>query len=234
MSQLPQLNTIKDYYEERYHPEDMGPSRRSVHTFRPFMDWLGVQSNARLLDVACGAGALLSCAGESVRGVGIDLSEQVTQQAQQRVPHARFVIGDMQQLAFADASFDYVTNIGGLEHVPDMGQALREMARVCTSEGKLCLVVPNAHFFLYWLPGLTGTQQQEMLEHLLSFADWKALLEQAGLEILQVKADPGPNIRTDFGLRVWWRGLLRGFVLQFTRLLPLNLTYQFVFICRQR
>lgn len=231
MREEPRLQTIKSYYEKRYVPEDMGPSRRSPPTYRAFIDWLGVKPKDKLLDVACGAGALLQCAGSEVDRWGIDLSEHAVRFARQVVPHARLSVGDMQRMPYADGYFDYVTNIGGLEHVPDMQQALCEMARVCFDGGKLCIVVPNAHFFWYKALRIKGTRQAAMEEHLLTLAEWQELMRSVGLRVIRVETDPGPDIRTDFGLKVFMRGLLRRMALAITALMPISLTYQFVFIC---
>lgn len=231
MDNKSRLKTIKSYYENRYLPEDMGPSRRSAHTFQVFLDWLGVKPQTKLLDVACGAGSLLQCAGPDIEKWGIDLSERALLATQQIVPQAHLYVGDMQRMAFCDGYFDYVTNIGGLEHVPNMQQALGEMVRVCSDGGKLCIVVPNVDFFWYKVLRRKGTQQRFMEEHLLTLDKWQELIQNAGLRIIRIEADPGPDIRTEFGLKILLRGILRSGALSITRFMPLTLTYQFVFIC---
>ena len=159
------------------------------------------------------------------------MSEQAVRLARQVAPYAHLSVGDMQQMAYANSRFDYVTNIGGLEHVPDMQRALREMARVCSDSGKLCIVVPNANFFWYKMLHLRGTQQTTMEEYLLTLAEWQELVRSAGLRIIRVEADPGPDIRTCFGLKVFLRGVLRRIALAITAFMPITSTYQFVFIC---
>lgn len=233
MKKTARLQTIKLYYEERYMPSDIGPSRRSPNTFQVFLDWLGVKPKDKLLDVACGAGALLQCAGPEVNGWGVDFSERAARLARQVAPHAHLCVGDMQQMPYADRCFDYVTNIGGVEHVPDMRQALREMARVCSDEGKLCIVVPNANFFWYKVLHIKGTEQAVMEEHLLTLSEWQELVHSAGLRIIRVEADPGPDVRADFGLKIFMRGVLRRTALAITALMPITSTYQFVLICNK-
>ena len=233
MKNKTRLQDIKSYYEERYGPDDMGPSRRSAYTFQVFLDWLEAKPHSKLLDVACGAGGLLQCAGEKGGRWGIDLSEQALLSAKRRVPYASLSVGDMQRLPYAESYFDYVTNIGGLEHVTDMQQALCEMARVCRNNGKLCLVVPNANFFWYKLLHLAGTQQAIMEEHLLSLSEWQSLIRSVGLHIIGIEMDPGPDIRMSFGLKVFLRGVLRHIALAITVFMPITSTYQFVFICEK-
>jgi ubiquinone/menaquinone biosynthesis C-methylase UbiE len=61
---------------------------------------------AKTLDVACGTGFLTQhLAGEIV---GLDQSPTMLELAQQRVPHAQFVVGDALELPFPDASFERV------------------------------------------------------------------------------------------------------------------------------
>ena len=233
MNQL-HLQHIKSYYENRYVPSDMGSSRRSPYTYQILLDWLNVQPNTKLLDVGCGTGGLLKCASSKIQGFGVDLAERAISIANQTTKTSQFNVGDMQRLSFVNGCFDYIVNSGSLEHVPDMTKALNEMLRVCTDDGKICLVVPNTNFFWYKITGTKGTKQQEMVEHLLSFEEWKYLIESIGLEIIAVKRDPGPNIRTDYGLKVFIRGVLRSFVLYINKLMSLHLTYQFVFICKRQ
>lgn len=233
MSDQSRLKKIKSYYEDRYVPEDMGPSRRSFHTYQVFLDWLDVKPETKLLDVACGVGPLLQCAGMQINGWGTDLSERALTVAHQLVPFAYFGLGDMQRMAFADGCFDYVTNIGGLEHVPNMQAALNEMARVCASNGRLCIVVPNINFFWYKVLRREGTQQRVMEEHLLTLTEWEALIQNAGLKVIRLEVDPGPDIRVDLGIKMFIRGIVRRIALAITRLMPVISTYQFVFICEK-
>lgn len=225
------LKTIKSYYEKRYVPEDMGPSKRSPHTYQCFLNWLEIKPQAKLLDVACGVGPLLQCAGDSINCWGIDLSERALVQARQQVPYARFSLGDMQRMVFADGCFDVVTNIGGLEHVPNMLHALKEMTRICADDGRLCIVVPNINFFWYKVLRREGTQQRVMEEHLLSLMEWQDLIRRAGLQIVRVEADPGPNVNRKQGIKIFLWSVLRQLALTTTKVMPINFTYQFVFIC---
>jgi len=50
---------------------------------------------------------------------------------------------DIQQLSFADASFDTVISCETIEHVPDVPRALSELTRVLRPGGRLILTTPN-------------------------------------------------------------------------------------------
>lgn len=60
----------------------------------------------RTLDVACGTGWLT----QHLRGevTGLDASARMLEIASERMPHARFAVGDALELPFADDSFDRV------------------------------------------------------------------------------------------------------------------------------
>lgn len=225
---------IKRYYESRYGSGDLGMSLRSPESFKPILDWLDVKPGDRLLDIGCGSGSLLDNPEKVTDPWGIDISENAIRIANERAFEAVLCVGDMQNLPYKSGSFDKVTNIGGLEHVPNMNKALQEVKRVCKDTGMICLVVPNKTFLLYKILPIEGTKQSIMEEHLLSLEDWERLFHSAGIKVVRIKSDPGPNIRMDLGIVAFLRGLIRKFILMFMRLLPLDYTYQFVFICKNQ
>lgn len=100
----------------------------------------------RLLDVGCGNGALLLSLARRFPGVkltGLDLSPGVfTQTATEAKQHKLtidFFVGDVQNLPFGLESFDCVTAIHMIYHVPDIALGLAELARVLTVKGTLVL-----------------------------------------------------------------------------------------------
>ncbi|MCB0908521.1 MAG: methyltransferase domain-containing protein [Nocardioidaceae bacterium] len=101
---------------------------------------LGVDTGARLLDIACGAGLALELA--AARGAecsGIDASARLIEVARQRNPDAELVVGDMHALPWAEARFDLVTSFRGIwGTTPD---ALAEIRRVLVPGGRVALTV---------------------------------------------------------------------------------------------
>lgn len=227
------LGKIKAYYEQRYGSGDLGMSMRSPESYEPFLEWLEIQPGQQLLDVGCGSGSLLSNKDLISDPWGIDLSEYAVRIASNRNTNANLCVADMQNMPFPNGFFDKVVNIGGLEHVPDMEKALYEMKRICDKDGKLCIVVPNKDFLLYVLLPIQGTEQSAMEEHLKTLHEWVDLLYEAGLEIIQIKPDPGPLIRNDLGIKTFFRGIMRRLVLKFISVLNIKYTYQFTFICKK-
>jgi SAM-dependent methyltransferase len=102
---------------------------------------LGAQTRrGLLLDVPAGEGALaarLLTAGFDVRCC--DLYPQIF-----RLPRVEIKGGDLSgTLPYADASFDFITCVEGLEHIENPQQAIREFARLLRAGGVLIVTVPN-------------------------------------------------------------------------------------------
>lgn len=114
-----------------------------------------VPSDARaLLDVGCNAGELLDyCRAlyPNMRLAGVDVNSSSLEKARNLLPEADIRETGAQSLPFADESFDCVTCVEVLEHIPSKlrTQALSEMRRVLRTGGRLVLRVPHAGFFAW-------------------------------------------------------------------------------------
>lgn len=132
--------------------------------------------HGRLLDIGCGDNLLV----EAYRnGVGVDIVDW---------GFVDVVIGDAGQLPFDDQSFDTVTVLAALNHIPNRGELLRECHRVLTPRGRLVLTMLNpwVSFVTHHLrrpvdPDQTRHQHTEevwglwgsQVKHLLSFSGFK-------------------------------------------------------------
>ncbi len=111
-----------------------------------------LQPSDRVLDLACGTGDLTFAAARHVRrAVGLDVTFRMVQLAQgketgfsffgstasEKLNPVSFLAGDMLALPFRGGTFDVVTTGYGLRNVPDLDQALAEIARVLTPRGRL-------------------------------------------------------------------------------------------------
>jgi ubiquinone/menaquinone biosynthesis C-methylase UbiE len=115
-----------------------GLARRLVTLVAPL-------SQERVLDVACGTGAVTRLLVERVAPggevTGLDLSERMLEVARSAVPGATFVAADARELPFANASFDAATCQQGLQFVPEPVLALRELRRVLGPGGRAGLAL---------------------------------------------------------------------------------------------
>src|SRR5918912_1579753 len=106
------------------------------------LDAARVTPGTRLLDAGCGAGLLALLA--SLRGArvsALDASAALLDIVRARVPEADVREGDLEALPFADASFDAVTAVNSIFYAADMAAAMRELARVVRSGGRVVATV---------------------------------------------------------------------------------------------
>ncbi|MDQ1617751.1 MAG: demethylmenaquinone methyltransferase / 2-methoxy-6-polyprenyl,4-benzoquinol methylase [Actinomycetota bacterium] len=99
---------------------------------------VAAQPDDRILDLAAGTGSSsvpFAAAGAFV--VPCDFSLGMLRVGKREHPDLSFVAGDALGLPFADATFDTVTISFGLRNVTDVDAALREMARVTRTGGRL-------------------------------------------------------------------------------------------------
>ena len=104
---------------------------------------LDLTTDDLLLDVGCGTGAASRAASAVTRlVVGVDLSAEMIGRAAELasgVENVRFLIADSEQLPFDDGAFTAVLCSNSFHHYPDPSRAVREMARVLASDGRLVL-----------------------------------------------------------------------------------------------
>jgi len=95
----------------------------------------------RLLDVGAGAATLVAQLDAALRIV-CDLSLPMLRSGR-RTEGVAPVLGDAEQLPYADASFDGALSVNLLEHVPNPARMLGELQRVLEPGGRALLVTPN-------------------------------------------------------------------------------------------
>lgn len=116
-----------------------------------FLEWLEIDADTRLLDVACGAGGptlrIADRFGCTVRGVDFhaDAVAQANAEAVRRglEERAHFDTHDASgPLPFPNAGFDVVTCIDAINHLPDRGAVLAEWARMLRPGGRVLYTDP--------------------------------------------------------------------------------------------
>jgi len=98
-----------------------------------------------ILEIGCGAGAMLKDLEHFGTTVGMDIAEAAPQYWRERGLKS-VSLADATALPYGDAQFDIVISVDVLEHVDDDGKAIREMHRVCRPGGKLIVTVPAFKF----------------------------------------------------------------------------------------
>jgi SAM-dependent methyltransferase len=164
-----------------------------------FISWLALSKESRLLDIACGSGGptLRIAERTGCRVVGLDLSEEGIAAAQADAERrglqdqVEFRTGDAAAaLPLEDASFDAVTCIDAINHLPGRGAVLREWRRVLKPSGRLLYTDPLV---------LTGpvTNREATIRTSIGFFVLvppglnEALLGEAGFSIERVEDSTG-------------------------------------------
>ena len=100
------------------------------------LDSTQVQKNTRFLDLGCGGGgASILAAHRGANITGLDAAPALIDIASKRLPEAHFVVGDLENLPFAENSFDVTFASLSIMFTSDPKNALSEMKRVTSGEG---------------------------------------------------------------------------------------------------
>jgi ubiquinone/menaquinone biosynthesis C-methylase UbiE len=182
-----------------------------------------IRSGQRVLDVACGTGVLAREAaartGPSGSVSGLDPGVGMLAVARHLAPDIDWLQGVAESLPFPDRSFDAVISQFGLMFFADRRQALREMLRVLTPEGRVAVAVwdsleqnPAYETSVEMLERLAGRPASDALRApfvLGNEQDLRAMFTDAGVASVEIASGEGmarfPNIRTmvEADLRGW-------------------------------
>lgn len=110
------------------------------------LEWLGAPGGLDWLDVGCGTGALtrtILAKNDPKSVIGFDPSEYFVGYAREHTPdgRARFEVGNAMELPVPDATFDVAVASLVLNFVPDVGAAMKEMARAVRPGGTVAAYV---------------------------------------------------------------------------------------------
>lgn len=193
------------------------------------LDLLHPAPGKRLLDVACGVGKLVRLAKDmGLDATGVDISEEAINLGKTNHPDINIQAGNAESLPWNDGSFDYVTNLGSLEHYLNPEQGCREMSRVLKENGTAVILLPNSHdletIYKVYKTGV-GPDDGQDFERFATRAEWVEFLEGNGFTVVRTEkldlscADPHG---------MFWRlyNVFRAFI-------PLNLSRVFIFICKK-
>jgi ubiquinone/menaquinone biosynthesis C-methylase UbiE len=119
-----------------------GWSGWGIPVYRHVLERVTVGRGTNLLDVGCGAGRFSRIAADRGATVsGLDATASFVEIARERVPDGDFRVGDMEDLPWADDSFDVVTGFNSFFIADDMVSALREARRVARPGASVAMTV---------------------------------------------------------------------------------------------
>ncbi len=147
LKQLSQIHFYKKYWERpvdgALRPEEEPTTPRRLQLLFEALNRKGI-GGKKVLDAGCGVGffsARLKEAGYEV--TGMDISEQVIQQASQKYSDIRFICNPLDSAyPFADEEFDVIFSTEVIEHVIGTYEMFAEMNRVLKKGGYLILTTP--------------------------------------------------------------------------------------------
>ena len=134
------LEATRSYYDEFAAKYEAERRPNDPHGYHAMLDDLEVELTERygtgkdVLECGCGTGLLLDRFRAFAKSAkGMDLSPGMLEKARARGLDVS--VGSVTDLPFEDASFDVTCSYKVLAHVPDIGKALSEMARVTRPGG---------------------------------------------------------------------------------------------------
>ena len=116
--------------------------------WRNMLDWLEPKEGEKILDIACGGGALsLKIAEKGFEVYGVDLLEDAINRAKRLAEREKiacaFKVGNAEDLPYPDRYFDKAVCSSSLEHFKDDIKALKEMHRVLKPSGSVVLTTDS-------------------------------------------------------------------------------------------
>lgn len=143
-----------------------------------------ISKKGTLLDVGCGAGFLTNrMAKEGFQVTGVDLSQESLNVAERydTTKTAKYIKADACHLPFADDSFDVVTTLDFLEHVPNPADVVKECARV---------LKPGGVFFYH-------TFNRNPLSHLvvIKFVEWMVKNTPPHMHVIELFIKPSELVQ---------------------------------------
>ena len=213
-----------------------GHLRQKDSFYKWLVSLLRPSPGRRLLDVSCGQGGMLRFAAKAgLEAFGLDLSTIAAKKARDLNKAAAVNVADAERLPFGNDAFDYVTNIGSVEHYFHPFSAAQEMSRVLKPDGLACVLLPNTFGLLgnilyVWRTGDVFDDGQP-LQRYGTPKQWQGLLETNGLRVVRAIKYERAWPRTWADVR-WYclrphklaRVILSAFI-------PLNLSSFLVFLC---
>jgi ubiquinone/menaquinone biosynthesis C-methylase UbiE len=155
----------------------------------------------RVLDAGCGTGRFtIPLARQGIQVVALDASKEMLTVARRKAEQAKvihrieFVLGDVENLDFANGGFDGAISIAVLRHFPSPAQGIAELTRVVRPGGTLIVDYLNWHMFRFYEP-LRGLfiqdpnvpDQHFFRNYYSTFSEIRDLMARNGAQVVQRK-----------------------------------------------
>ncbi len=140
------------YWDQVYREDDLQGRiyRNRQEAVLTFIDRVGLEPGARVLEIGCGAGHLtIQLAQRGLQVEAIDASDAMVEQTGRRAQEMGFAhlvnvaAADVHGLPFSGGDFSLVVAVGVLPWLHSPGSAVSEMTRVLGENGHLVLTADN-------------------------------------------------------------------------------------------
>ena len=231
-------NELRAFYDSLHKKSDL---RFPLADYAYFADLLKIRADSLVLDVGCGKGFFHGAGNGEWRGTGLDFSLEALMSARSE-SDADLLGGDAENMPFRDDTFDFLVNLGSLEHFLDKTKSVKEMIRVVKTDGTIMIIVPNCRDLkTIWKKFRTGIgNDQDGQEEItfMTYKEWRDFLESTGLNIARaVKYNGFKTIdwyykRKNPKIITVTEKVIRILLTLFLRpLIPMSLSGYFIFIC---
>ena len=147
-----------------------------------------VGKNAKVLELGCGTGHLLSALNPS-HGVGVDLSSNMISIAKSKHPELEFIQGDMEDeslISSLQGSFDFIILSDAIGYLDDCEKMFEQLHHLCTQDTRLII----SYYSWRWQPILTlgekiGLKMPSVEMNWLSSEDTVGFLHLADFELVK-------------------------------------------------
>jgi len=141
---------------------------------RELINILELKPEDEVLDTGCASGRQVlemshlvhKCHGTDISAAFVNTAN--ANAARTKIDNVAFSVASVEQLPFADGSFNKIVCAEVLEHVADKNIALQELLRVLSPNGRLAITVPNMNADATWwgrLSRMLGLRRFEPLKH---------------------------------------------------------------------
>jgi cyclopropane fatty-acyl-phospholipid synthase-like methyltransferase len=165
---------------------------------------MDMRPGMQVLDMGCGTGWATRLLGKSAPGataVGIDCSPAMVKRAEELhdlTSRARYMVSQMEQVAFKDGRFDRIFSMEALSYAPDMNGVLQEAFRLTKVGGSSHFIIGR---YKECVPSEGWSDAMGLAMAWLSEEEWRGAMQEAGFSDVQVgrvRAAEGPGEESEF------------------------------------
>jgi ubiquinone/menaquinone biosynthesis C-methylase UbiE len=142
MSPIDQKENVEEHFDEVAKKYDYWKNKNWYYyeTIKSFIGRI-IPEGASVLEVGCGTGEILASVKPS-RGVGIDISSEMTKIAARKFPQYDFIHAPIEELKINE-KFDYVIMVDVVDHVYDVMDVFENLFKFCKPTTQIILTTIN-------------------------------------------------------------------------------------------